>query len=72
VWNDLLVALVFVGGSRDVAPMTVTISNLVGSFGNEWYILTSAAVISMLLPLVVFFTLQRYFVQGILAGAVKG
>ena len=72
VWNDLLVALVFVGGSKNVAPMTVTISNLVNSFGNEWYVLTSAAVISMLLPLVVFFALQRYFVQGILAGAVKG
>lgn len=72
VWNDLLVALVFVGGSRSVAPMTVTISNLVGSFGNEWHLLTSAAVISRLLPLMIFFALQRYFVQGILAGAVKG
>lgn len=72
VWNDLLVALVYLGGAKNVAPMTLTISNLVSSFGTEWQLLTSAAVISMLLPLVIFFALQRYFVQGILAGAVKG
>jgi alpha-glucoside transport system permease protein len=72
VWNDLLVALVFVGGARDVAPMTVTVSNLVSSFGTEWQLLTSAAVITTLLPLVIFFALQRYFVQGILAGSIKG
>ncbi len=72
LWNDLLVALVYLGGFRNVAPMTVTISNLVSSFGSEWHLLTSAAFISMMLPLVVFFALQRYFVQGILAGAVKG
>lgn len=72
VWNDLLVALVYLGGSRSVAPMTVTVSNLVSSFGSEWHLLTAAAFVSMILPLVVFFALQRYFVQGILAGAVKG
>ncbi|GAB4247597.1 MAG: carbohydrate ABC transporter permease [Thermoleophilia bacterium] len=72
VWNDLLIALVYLGGTRDVAPMTVVISNLVSSFGTEWHLLTSAAFISMMLPLVIFFALQRYFVQGILAGAVKG
>jgi alpha-glucoside transport system permease protein len=72
VWNDLLVALVYLGGAANVAPMTLTISNLVNSFGSEWELLTSAAVLSMLLPLVIFFALQRYFVQGILAGAVKG
>jgi alpha-glucoside transport system permease protein len=72
VWNDLLVALVYLGGSRSVAPMTVTISNLVSSFGSEWHLLTAAAFVSMILPLAVFFALQRYFVQGILAGAVKG
>lgn len=72
IWNDLLISLVYLGGSRSVAPMTLTISNLVNSFGSEWQLLTSAAVISMLLPLVVFFALQRYFVQGILAGSVKG
>ncbi|MCZ7661801.1 MAG: carbohydrate ABC transporter permease [Thermoleophilia bacterium] len=72
VWNDLLVALVYLGGTRSVAPMTVTISNLVSSFGSGWHLLTAAAFISMMLPLVIFFSLQRYFVQGILAGAVKG
>jgi alpha-glucoside transport system permease protein len=72
VWNDLLVALVYLGGSRSVAPMTVTISNLVSSFGSEWHLLTSAAFLSMLLPMIVFFSLQKYFVRGILAGALKG
>lgn len=72
LWNDLLVALVYLGGVRSVAPMTVTISNLVSSFGSEWHLLTAAAFISMMLPLVIFFALQRYFVEGILAGAVKG
>jgi alpha-glucoside transport system permease protein len=71
VWNDLLVALIFIGGG-DRAPMTVTIANLVNSFGSNYEVLTSAAFISMLLPLVVFFSLQRYFVRGILAGSVKG
>jgi alpha-glucoside transport system permease protein len=72
LWNDLLIALVYLGGSRSVAPMTVTISNLVNSFGSSWHLLTAAAFVSMMLPLVVFFALQRYFVEGILAGAVKG
>jgi alpha-glucoside transport system permease protein len=72
VWNDLLVALIYVGGRPSVAPMTVTISNLVNSLGQGWQLLTAAAFISMLLPLVVFFSMQRYFVRGILAGSVKG
>ncbi|MBE0477279.1 MAG: carbohydrate ABC transporter permease [Coriobacteriia bacterium] len=72
VWNDLLIALVYLGGHRAVAPMTVTISNLVNSFGGAWQLLTAAAFVSMVLPLAVFFALQRYFVEGILAGAVKG
>jgi alpha-glucoside transport system permease protein len=72
VWNDLLVALVYLGGSRNVAPVTLTISNLVNSFGSEWHLLTAAAFFSMLLPLILFFTLQQYFVKGILAGALKG
>ena len=66
-----IAALVFIGGG-DRAPMTVTIANLVNSFGSNYEVLTSAAFISMLLPLVVFFSLQRYFVRGILAGSVKG
>jgi alpha-glucoside transport system permease protein len=72
VWNDLLVALIYLGGYPQVAPMTVTISNLVNSLGGNWQVLTAAAFISMLLPLLIFFTLQRYFVRGILAGSVKG
>lgn len=72
VWNDLLVALIYLGGTPDVAPMTVTISNLVNSLGGGWQLLTAAAFISMTLPLLVFFTLQRYFVRGILAGSIKG
>jgi alpha-glucoside transport system permease protein len=72
VWNDLLVALIYLGGYPAVAPMTVTISNLVNSLGGGWQLLTAAAFISMTLPLLIFFTLQRYFVRGILAGSVKG
>jgi alpha-glucoside transport system permease protein len=72
VWNDLLVALIYVGGTPQVAPMPVTISNLVNSLGQNWQLLTAAAFISMLLPMIVFFALQQYFVRGILAGAVKG
>jgi alpha-glucoside transport system permease protein len=72
VWNDLLVALIFLGGTPSVAPMTVTISNLVNSLGGNWQILTAAAFISMMLPLLVFFALQQYFVKGVLAGSVKG
>ncbi len=72
VWNDLLVALIYLGGYPSVAPMTVTISNLVNSLGGGWQLLTAAAFISMILPLLVFFSLQRYFVRGVLAGSVKG
>jgi alpha-glucoside transport system permease protein len=72
VWNDLLVALIFLGGNPDRTPMTVVVSGLVNSFGTNYQVLTSAAFISMALPLVVFFTMQRYFVRGILAGSVKG
>jgi alpha-glucoside transport system permease protein len=72
VWNDLLVALIYVGGAPAVAPMTVTVSNLVNSLGQNWQLLTAAAFVSMALPMVVFFSLQQYFVRGILAGAIKG
>jgi len=72
VWNDLLVALVYLGGTPAVAPLTVRISALVGSYGQDWELLTAAAFVSMVLPLVLFLGLQRYFVRGILAGSVKG
>lgn len=72
VWNDLLVALILVGGFERVAPMTVTVANLVGTLGRNWHLLTAAAFVTMVLPLIVFFSLQRYFVRGILGGSVKG
>jgi alpha-glucoside transport system permease protein len=72
VWNDLLIALIFLGGSQDVAPLTVTVANLVNSLGQGYQLLTAAAFLSMILPLIVFFALQRYFVRGLLAGSVKG
>jgi len=70
VWNDLLVALVFLGGQNPV--MTYQISNMVTSHGAGWHLLTAAAFISLLLPMVVFFAFQRYFVRGLIAGSVKG
>jgi alpha-glucoside transport system permease protein len=70
VWNDLLVALVLAGPTT--APMTMILLSLVGQFGNGWQLMTSAAVITMVLPLIIFFSLQRYFVTGLTAGAVKG
>ncbi len=70
VWNDLLVALVFLGGNNPV--MTYQISNMVTSLGAGWQLLTASAFLSMLLPMIVFFSLQRYFVRGMMAGAVKG
>ena len=70
VWNDLLVSLVFLGGTTPV--MTYQISNMVTSLGSGWQVLTAAAFLSMLLPMIVFFSLQRFFVRGMLAGAVKG
>lgn len=71
VWQDLLVALVFLG-DPDLSPMMLTITNLVGSHGTQYQLLTAASFISMIIPLGIFFALQRYFVQGILAGSVKG
>ncbi|MFP5343736.1 MAG: carbohydrate ABC transporter permease [Candidatus Limnocylindria bacterium] len=72
VWNDLLVALVFIGPVPENQPLTVVVANLVNSQGGQWHLLTAAAFIVMVLPLIVFFSLQRYFVRGITGGAVKG
>jgi alpha-glucoside transport system permease protein len=72
VWNDLLVALTFVGGTPDVAPLTVALAALSGSRGTAWHLLTSGAIVSIIVPLVVFLSLQRFFVRGLLAGGLKG
>jgi alpha-glucoside transport system permease protein len=72
VWNDLLVALVFAGGTLDVAPLTVRLANLAGERGSNWYLLAPGAFVAIVVPLVVFVALQRYFVRGLLAGSVKG
>ncbi|MBN1122542.1 MAG: carbohydrate ABC transporter permease [Anaerolineae bacterium] len=73
VWNDYLVALIFLGvTSGNVQVLTQRIAGMVGSRGADWHLLTAAAFISMVVPLVVFFSLQRYFVRGLMAGSVKG
>jgi alpha-glucoside transport system permease protein len=72
VWNDLLVAYVFLGGSLENRVLTIALANLVGARGENWHLLTAAAFVSMALPLLVFFALQKYFVRGLTAGAVKG
>ena len=71
VWNDLLVALVFLGPGEN-APMTVSISQLLGQQGQNQELVTAAGMFSMLLPIIVFLALQRFFVRGLTAGAVKG
>ncbi|HEX9123053.1 MAG TPA: carbohydrate ABC transporter permease, partial [Actinomycetota bacterium] len=72
VWNDLLVAYVFLGGTSQLRTLTIALQQLVGARGENWQVLTAAAFISMSLPLVVFFSLQKYFVRGLTAGSVKG
>ncbi|BCJ64009.1 carbohydrate ABC transporter permease [Polymorphospora rubra] len=72
VWNDLLVALIFAGGGNEAAPLTVRLAELAGTRGNEWQRLTAGAFVSIIVPLIVFLSLQRYFVRGLLAGSVKG
>ena len=70
VWNDLLMALVFVQNGS-LQPMTIAINGLLGTYGSEWNVLAAGAFLLMAVPLLVFFSLQRYFVQGLLAGSVK-
>ncbi len=72
VWNDLLVALVFLGTSRDSAVMTAKLAGLIGDRGQDWHVLTAGAFLTMIVPLIIFFSLQRYFVRGLTAGSVKG
>jgi alpha-glucoside transport system permease protein len=72
VWNDLLVALVFLGTDSEVAVLTARLNELVGTRGEDWHVLTAGAFVSMVVPLLVFLGLQRFFVRGLLAGSVKG
>ncbi|MCA0433769.1 MAG: carbohydrate ABC transporter permease [Proteobacteria bacterium] len=72
VWNDLLVAIVFLGSGNDQLVLTGRLNALLGSRGGNWEILTASAFVTIIVPLVVFFSLQRYFVRGLLAGSVKG
>jgi alpha-glucoside transport system permease protein len=71
VWNDLLVATVFLGNREDQLVLTARLRELLGSRGDNWEILTAGAFVSIVVPLIVFFALQRYFVRGLLAGSVK-
>ncbi len=72
VWNDLLVAMVFLGTEKDKLVLTGALNALLGSRGGNWEILSASAFVSILVPLLVFFSLQRYLVRGLLAGSVKG
>ncbi|UVJ39975.1 carbohydrate ABC transporter permease [Arthrobacter sp. CJ23] len=72
VWNDLLVALVFSGGTADVAPITQRLAEISGTRGSRDYLNPAAAFVSIIIPLLVFFGLQRYFVRGLLSGGLKG
>ncbi len=71
VWNDLLNALIFLQDSK-MMPLTAGIRELLGQYGSQWNLLAAGAFISMIVPLIIFFSLQRYFVHGVTAGAVKG
>jgi len=71
IWNDLLVALVFLGAQDDKVVLTGRLVSLLGTQGDNWELLTSGAFVSIVVPLIVFFSLQRYFVRGLLAGSVK-
>jgi alpha-glucoside transport system permease protein len=72
VWNDYLVALIFLGVDPSFKVLTQRLADLTGTFGNAWHLLTAGAFVTMILPLLVFIGLQRYFVRGLLAGSVKG
>jgi alpha-glucoside transport system permease protein len=72
VWNDLLVALTMVGGTPNVAPLTVRLAELSGTRGADWHLLTAGALVAIIVPLIVFLSLQRFFVRGLLSGSVKG
>jgi alpha-glucoside transport system permease protein len=72
VWNDLLVALVYLGTEAQVGTLPARLNELVGTKGESWHLLTAGAFVTMIVPLTVFLLLQRYFVRGLIAGSVKG
>lgn len=72
VWNDLLVGLTFSGGNNAIQPLTARLAEMAGSRGQDWHLLTAGAFVSIIVPLIVFMSLQKYFVRGLLAGSVKG
>jgi len=72
VWNDYLVALILLGSAPENRVVTMRLANIVGDRGQDWHLLTAGAFITMVLPLTVFFSLQRYFVRGLMSGSVKG
>ncbi len=72
VWNDLLVALVYLGTETSVGTLPARLNELVGTRGEAWHLLTAGAFVTMIVPLAVFLLLQRYFVRGLIAGSVKG
>jgi alpha-glucoside transport system permease protein len=72
VWNDLLVAIVFLGAQNDQLVLTARLVNLLGSRGSNWEILTASAFVTILVPLIVFLSLQRFLIRGMLSGSVKG
>ena len=72
VWNDLLVALTFSGGTAERAPITVALANLAGTQGTAWHLLSAGAFVAIIVPVAVFLAMQRYFVRGLLAGGLKG
>ena len=72
IWNDLLIALVYLGTNEQVAVLPARLNELVGTKGEAWHLLTAGAFVTMVVPLAVFLLLQRYFVRGIVTGSVKG
>jgi alpha-glucoside transport system permease protein len=72
VWNDLLVSLTFLGGAAKFAPITVRMSQLSGQYGGQWFLLSAGAFVSIVVPVLLFVSAQRFFVRGLLAGGLKG
>ncbi|MCU1529131.1 MAG: sugar transporter permease, partial [Frondihabitans sp.] len=70
VWNDLLVATIFTSGGN--FPITKLLTDLAGTYGQSWYLLSAGSFLAIIIPLIVFFSLQRFFVRGLLDGATKG